>query len=85
MILVTKQVLFHAHVYSLDRRFRNAHDHFEQTIQKFVPSNHFKPSPSSARGRYRGKEHVQLRCGVQNCPYFENNGPDWSKLRSLIG
>ena len=26
------QVFFHAHVHSLDRRSRNAHDHFEQTI-----------------------------------------------------
>ena len=32
MILETKQVLFRAHVHSLDRRPRNAHDHFEQTI-----------------------------------------------------
>ena len=32
MILETKQVLFRAHVHSLDRRSSNAHDHFEQTI-----------------------------------------------------
>ena len=32
MILETKQVLFRAHVHSLDRRSRDAHDHFEQTI-----------------------------------------------------
>ena len=34
MILETKQVLFRAHVHSLDRRSRNAHDHFEQTINE---------------------------------------------------
>ena len=33
MILETKQVLFRAHVHSFDRRSRNAHDHFEQTIK----------------------------------------------------
>ena len=32
MILETKQVLFRAHVHSLDHRSRNVHDHFEQTI-----------------------------------------------------
>ena len=32
MILETKQVLFRAHVHSLDRRSRNSHDHLEQTI-----------------------------------------------------
>ena len=33
MVLETKQVVFRAHVHSLDRRSRNAHDHFEQTLQ----------------------------------------------------
>ena len=28
-------MLFRAHVHSLDRRSRNAHDHFEQTITEF--------------------------------------------------
>ena len=33
------------------------------------------------------KEHAQLRFGVQknHRPYFENSGPNWSKLGSLIG
>ena len=35
MILETKQALFRAHVHLLDRRSRNAHDHFKQTINKF--------------------------------------------------
>ena len=29
IILETKQVLFHVHVHSLDRRSKNAHDHLE--------------------------------------------------------
>ena len=37
MILETKQVLFRAHLHSLDRRSENAHDHFEQTINAFEP------------------------------------------------
>ena len=32
MILETKQVLFRAHVHSLDRRSTNAYDHLEQTL-----------------------------------------------------
>ena len=34
MILETKEVLFRAHVHSLDRRSRSAHDHLEQTVDK---------------------------------------------------
>ena len=39
---------------------------------------------STLKFRVGEKEHVQLRFGVQNCPYFENSGPDWSKLGSLV-
>ena len=30
------------------------------------------------------KEHVQLRFGVEKSPYFENSGPNWSKLGSFL-
>ena len=30
------------------------------------------------------KEHVQLRFGVNNHLSFENSGPNWSKLGSLV-
>ena len=30
------------------------------------------------------KEHVQLRFGVQNRPYFISSGPNWSKLGSFV-
>ena len=33
---------------------------------------------------FASKEHVQLRFGVQNLPYFENSGPNWTKLGSFI-
>ena len=30
------------------------------------------------------REHVQLRSGVQKRPYFENSGPNWSKLGTFV-
>ena len=45
MILETKQVIFRAHVHSLDRRSRNAHDHFEQTTISEVNNIESAKSP----------------------------------------
>ena len=42
-------------------------------------------TPSRDEVRLAQKKHVQLRFAVQKSPVFENSGPHWNKLGSLIG
>ena len=69
MTLETKQVLLRAHVHSLDRSSRNAHDHLEQTISMAL----CMVDPLNRGDEVGGSnEHCRFDAKKIQCLFFKN-------------